>query len=63
MSRSFLLRIKNVLDKRCTENQNIRFLFNNFFFGNSVACEMMWKNTVVPKEAQIKYGACVLHAG
>ena len=30
-SRSVLLRMKNVSDKICTENQNTHFVFNNFF--------------------------------
>jgi len=29
---SFLLKMKNVSDKSCTENQNTRFVFSNFFF-------------------------------
>jgi hypothetical protein len=31
ISRSILLRMKNVSDKSCRENQNARFVFNNFF--------------------------------
>jgi hypothetical protein len=27
-----LLSMRNVADKRCTENQNLHFMFNNFFF-------------------------------
>ena len=30
--RSVLLRMRNVLDKRCRENQNMHFVLNNFFF-------------------------------
>jgi hypothetical protein len=29
--RLFLLRMRNVSDKLCSENQNTRFVFNNFF--------------------------------
>jgi hypothetical protein len=33
ISRSFLLRMKKIVsDKNCRENQNIHFVFNNFFF-------------------------------
>jgi len=32
ISRSFLLRMRNVSDKSCTENQNTHFVFSNFFF-------------------------------
>ena len=31
ISRSFLLRMKNVPNKRCRENQNTHFLFGNCF--------------------------------
>ena len=31
ISRSFLLRIRNVTDKICSENQNTHFVFRNFF--------------------------------
>ena len=32
ISRSVLLRMKNVLDKSCRENDNTHFMLNNFFF-------------------------------
>ena len=31
-SRSFLLRVTNVSDKGCRENQNAHIVFNNYFF-------------------------------
>jgi len=31
ISRSILLRIRNVLDESCTENQNTHFMFDDFF--------------------------------
>jgi len=31
ISHSFLLRMRNVSDKSCTENQNTHFVFSNFF--------------------------------
>jgi len=34
-SRSFLLRMRNVSDKSCTENQNTHFVFSNIFFRKS----------------------------
>jgi hypothetical protein len=34
ISRSFILRIKNVSDKCCRESRNTHFLFNNFFSEN-----------------------------
>jgi len=44
ISRSFLLRMKNVADKSCRENQNTHFVFNDCFFENLVVYEIMWKN-------------------
>ena len=45
--RSILLRMRNVADKCCTENQNTHFVFSNFFFSKNPAFyEIMWKNTV-----------------
>jgi hypothetical protein len=44
-SRSFLLRMRNVSDKSCRENQNTHFEFSNFFF-NPAAYEIMWKDIV-----------------
>jgi len=34
---SFLLRIRNVSDKSCRENQNTHFICSNLFFKNRVA--------------------------
>ena len=34
ISRSVLLRMRNVSDKSCRENQNTHFVFSNFFFEN-----------------------------
>jgi len=36
ISRSFLLRMRNVSDKSCRENQNIHFMFNYIFFSKIV---------------------------
>ena len=43
ISRSVLLRVRNVSDKSCTEIQNTHFVFSNFFFANRTVCEIMWK--------------------
>ena len=41
-------------DKICRENQNTRFLFDNFFpLENLAVCEIMWKNIVQPDRPQI----------
>jgi hypothetical protein len=54
ISRSFLLRTKNVSDKSCRENQNTHFIFSNHFFfsENRAVYEIMWKNIVEPDRSQ-----------
>jgi hypothetical protein len=52
ISRSVLLRMRNVSDKSCRENPNIYFTFNDFF-QNCVVYEIMWKNTVQPGRPQM----------
>jgi hypothetical protein len=53
VSRQIRLRMRNVLDKSCRENQNTHFMINNFFFGNSAVYEIMWKNIVELEEPQM----------
>jgi len=54
ISRSVLLRTRNVSDKSCREHQNTHFVFNNFFFfENRAVCEMTWKNCVEPDRPQM----------
>jgi len=63
-SRSLLVRMKNISDKRCTETQNTHFMFDNFFSENRPVCEKMWKNIKIqPDRTQmtIWYGARVWH--
>ena len=49
-----LLRMSNVLDKSCRENQNIRFVFSNFFFSeNCIVYEIMSKNMMEPDRPQL----------
>ena len=52
-SRSILFRVKNVSDKSCSENQNTRFVFSNFFFLNRAIYEIMWKYIVEPGRPQM----------
>jgi hypothetical protein len=41
---SVLLKMRNVSDKSCRENQNTLFVFSNiFFFENRAVYEIMWK--------------------
>jgi hypothetical protein len=62
---SLLLRMRNVSDKGCRENQNTHLMFKNFFSENHAIYEIMWKNIVEPIRPQvtIKYGAYASHAG
>ena len=46
ISRSLLLRMRNVLDKSCRENQNPHFMFDTFFSEYHAVYEVMWKHTV-----------------
>jgi hypothetical protein len=48
ISRSFLLRMGTVSDKRFRPNQNTRFMFSNIPLPpeNRAVYEMMWKNIV-----------------
>ena len=54
MSRSVLLRTRNVSDKRCRENPNTHFVFSNLFsFEYRTVYEIMWKNMVEPVRSQM----------
>jgi hypothetical protein len=55
ISRSILLRIRNVSDKSLRENHNTHFTLNNFsfFLENRVVYEKMWKNTLEPGKPQM----------
>ena len=47
ISRSFLLRMRNVSDKSCRENQKTRFVCSDPFFSqNRAVYEIMWKNII-----------------
>ena len=43
---SFLLRMRNVSNKRCTKNKKTHFVFSKFFFENLNIYEKIWKNIV-----------------
>jgi hypothetical protein len=67
ISRSILLRMRNVSDKSCRENQNTHFVFSNFFPPeNRAVYEIIsGKYGVEPKRPQVtmQYDACALYAG
>jgi hypothetical protein len=51
ISRSVLLRMRNVSDKSCREDQNT-FYVQKRFPENSEICEIMWENEVDPNRPQ-----------
>jgi hypothetical protein len=62
--RPILLRMRNISDKICTENQGTHFIRCFFsFFENRAAYELMWKHTVESDRPQVtkQYGACALN--
>jgi len=50
--RQIFLRMRNVSDKSCRENQNTQVMFSNFVL-NLAVCEVMWKNIIEPDRPQI----------
>jgi hypothetical protein len=46
ISRSVLLRMRNVTGKSCRENKTTHFTLNNFFPESRAVYEIMWKNMV-----------------
>jgi len=52
ISRSVLLRMRNVSDKVCRGNKNTHFALSNFSFNRAVY-ETMWKNMVQPDTPQM----------
>ena len=52
ISRSFLLRIRSISDRRWRDNQNT-FCFRYFYFENRTVYEIMWKNIVEPSRPQM----------
>jgi len=53
VSSSFLVRMGNVSDKSCTEDQNKHFMPNNVFSSeNRAVYEIMWKNMEGPERPQ-----------
>jgi len=52
ISRSILLAMGNVSDRRCRENKNTHFIFHNFF-PEKLAFYEMWKNMIEPDWPQL----------
>jgi len=63
ISHSFLLRMRNVSKKSYRENQNVHFVFSNFFFENRTVYEIIWENTVRARKAtddNMAHAHCIL---
>jgi hypothetical protein len=54
-SQSIFLRMKNVSDIRCTENQTKYFIFNNVFPKIMSFIEIMLKNMLEPDKPQMTH--------
>ena len=63
ISRWVLLRMRNVSDKSCTENQNTHFVFIANFPENRAVYGIMCEKHRRAGQATRQYGACALHAG
>jgi hypothetical protein len=50
----FLLIMKDVADKRCRENRNTHFTYNNFFFEFLAVYEKIWKKYFEMGRSQLK---------
>ena len=65
ISCSFLLRMKNVSDRSCRENQTHIFCSITYYTENCAIYEIMWKNTVDPNRHWRTIGcmifACQIH--
>ena len=57
ISRSVLLRMKNVSNKSCRENQNTHLTPNNFFFENFTVYEIKWENITDPDRPRMTTGS------
>jgi hypothetical protein len=64
ISHLIFLRIRNVSDKTCRENQKSFYVIHFFFGGGDcIIYSIMWKNMVEPAQVTIKYSTSKLHAG
>jgi hypothetical protein len=68
ITNSFLLRIENISDKYCKENQNTYLILRNiFFFENCAVYKTMFKNILQPDRSQmtiwrITFTCCLTNA-
>ena len=57
-----LLKVRNMSQKVCRENQFPRYMFNNYFPKNRNVYDKMWRNTVEGAGHRLQYCACALRA-
>jgi hypothetical protein len=53
ISRQILLRVRNIPDKSCRDNQNTHLIFKIFFSENRAVYETMWRNMVESERSQM----------
>jgi hypothetical protein len=53
ISRSVIVRIRNVPGQIIREHQNTYFMFNTFVSENRAVYEIMWKNIIEPGTPQV----------
>jgi hypothetical protein len=58
ISRSFLLRMRNVSDKICRENQNTHFVFNGYFISRK-SCRFLNNMGKYGRDRQARYGIII----
>jgi hypothetical protein len=59
ISRSILLRMRNVSDKSCKGNQNKHCVFNNSYFENWAVYEIIWE-TILETDDNMAHARCML---
>jgi len=65
ISRSVLLRLRNVSGTCCRENQNAHFIYSIFFFLSKIVPFIRWCGKILlsPRSHRWQYVACALHVG
>ena len=61
--RWILVRMRNIWNKSCRENQNTYFVFSNYFLESRTVEEITWKNVVEPEGPRVIIRPCALHVG
>jgi hypothetical protein len=59
ISRSILLRMRNISDNICAGNQNKHSVFNNSYFENRAVYEIIWE-TILETDDNMAHAHCIL---